>query len=197
MTSDTSPVHVPRPWLWMVALFAAMAGMVADANLDLLPNPWHWMLKVLVLILVVPLVISAHRQNRENGPPSPAFEIFNVQVLVGVGAGILVFSIGAGIYRTLPPGSAWLWLLGLVAAAPLLFMIWAMGRYLTKETDEYLRHLTITSALIGLGAVLVLATVWGFLETFGLVPHMRSWLLVPVFAVAYGIGRAWLEERGR
>ena len=197
MTSETRSFRMPRSWLWGVVYWTVLAGMVADANLDLLPDPWHWMLKVLVLILAVPLVISAYRQTKEEGPPSPARDMLNFQVLAAVGACVLMFSIGAGIYRGLAPGSAWLWPLALATAAPLLFLIWAMGRYLTKETDEYLRHLEAMSALIGLGAVLVLATVWGFLEAFRLVPHMWPWLLVPFFSLAYGIGRAWLKASGR
>ncbi len=197
MTSEASSFHMPRSWLWVIAYFAALAAMVADANLDLLRDPWNWMLKALVLVLVIPFLISSHRRAVEKGPPSPALDMFNFQVMAGVGALVLVLAISFSVYRALPPGAPWLWPLGLATAAPLLFLIWATGRYLIRETDEYLRHLMTMSALIGLAAVLVLATVWGSLENFGLAPHMRPWLLVPAFAVAYGIGRAWLEERER
>jgi hypothetical protein len=78
-----------------------------------------------------------------------------------------------------------------------LGIVWLMARYLAEEPDEYLRHLAVTSALIGLAIVLVVATVWGFLENLGLVGHVWSWYAVPLFAVAYALGRAWLKARGR
>lgn len=169
--------------------------MVADANLDLLPNPWHWMLKVLVVVLVVPMLVFGRREAAAEGPLSPALRTLNLRVFLAVAFCITTFAVGASVYKSLPTGSPALWALGLVTAVPLLGVIWAWGRYLSEETDEYLRHLAIMSALIGLGAVLVLATVWGFLENLGLVPHIWSWYVVPLFAVANGLGRAWLKLR--
>ena len=197
MTNESTPAFPPRSWLWTAAYFAALAGMVADHNLGLLQDPWRWMLKVLVVILIVPMLVSGRRQAKLDGPESPAFRAFGFRMLGAAGACILVFSIGVSVYRSLPPGSPALWLLALVTAVPLLSMVWAMGRYLSEETDEYLRHLAIMSALIGLAAVLVIATVWGFLENLGLVPHVWSWYVVPLFGLANGIGRAWLKARSR
>lgn len=195
VTSDILGFRVPRSWLWATIYFGALAAMVADANLALLDHPWSSLLRVLVVVLVVPFVISARRQAKEEGPLSHALDTLNARVVTGVFAMILVFGAGASLSRDLPPGSAWLWPLGLATAVPLLFLIWSMGRYLAEETDEYLRHLAMTSALIGLAVVLVVATVWGFLENLGLVPHMWTWLLVPLFCAANGIGRGWLKAR--
>lgn len=197
MTSETRSFRMPRSWLWGVAYWTVLAAMVADANLGLLQDPWHWMLKVLVLILVIPLLISGHRQAREEGPVSSALTACNLRMGVAAGACILVFSVAANIYHRVPLDTPALWLLGLVTAMPVLTMIWIMGWYLAEETDEYLRHLATMSALIGLAAVLVLATVWGFLNDLGLVPHVSTWWLVPFFAVANGIGRAFLKASAR
>jgi len=197
MTTDQPPLGVPRSWLWAAAYWTALAAMVADANLGVLADPWRWMLKVLVVILVVPMLVFGRREAVAEGPPSRALDTYNYRVMFGVGACVAVFSIGAAVYRGLAPGSPVLWLLALVSAVPLLFVIWAMARYLRDEADEYLRHLAIMSALIGLAAVLVLATIWGFLENLRLVPHVWSWYVVPLFAVSYGLGRAWLKARNR
>ena len=72
-------------------------------------------------------------------------------------------------------------------------MIIIMARYLMEETDEYLRHRASFSSLIGLGVVLVLGTVWGFLETFGLVPHIWAWWVMPAWAIGLGIGQGVLS----
>jgi hypothetical protein len=197
MTDGSSTFRVPRSWWWTAAYFGALAMMVADANLALLRDPWHLLLKVLVVILLVPMLVSGLRQERAEGPTSPAFRNLGARTLAGVGGCVLVFSVSAAIYRDLQPGSAVLWPLALVTAVPVLWLVWAMGQYLAEESDEYLRHLATMSALIGLAAVLVVATVWGFLEALELVPHVPAWYAVPLFAVANGVGRGWLKARSR
>jgi hypothetical protein len=66
-------------------------------------------------------------------------------------------------------------------------MVWAMGRLVTEETDEYLRFRYVRGSLFGLATLLTVATVWGFFEQFDLVPHAPTWLAFPVFAVGLGI----------
>ena len=78
----------------------------------------------------------------------------------------------------------------LVAFAPsvgVLMMVWAMGRLVAEEEDEYQRYRLVRSALVGLAGLLTLATVWGFFEQFDLVPHAPSWAAVPVFAIGFGL----------
>jgi hypothetical protein len=87
----------------------------------------------------------------------------------------------------------------LFAFAPsvgVLMMVWAMGRLVAEEEDEYLRFRIVRSALVGLGALLTLATVWGFFEQFDLVPHAPTWLAVPVFALGFGFANClrWGRE---
>lgn len=197
MTSDTARFRIPQTWFWTVACFTAMGVMVADANLGLLEQPWRGLLKVLVLVFAAGTLVSNYRQSEAEGPLSPAYETLGMRVMATTVLCIAVFSVGAAIYQRVPLGTPALWLLGLSAALPVLALIWAMGRYLAEEADEYLRHLAIMSALIGLAAVLVLASVWGFLESLGLVAHFPSWYAIPLFCLANGVGRAWLKARNR
>ena len=81
----------------------------------------------------------------------------------------------------------------LLPTLPALAMIVVMGLYLFEEEDEYLRHRASVSSIIGLGFVLVLGTVWGFLETFGLVPHIWAWWVVPAWAMGLGMGQGLLS----
>jgi hypothetical protein len=73
-------------------------------------------------------------------------------------------------------------------ALPIFFFIWAMGAYLVEESDEYLRQRQIIAALCATGFLLAVATGYGFLETFKLVPHIESWAAVPVWAVGLAFG---------
>lgn len=197
MSTETPAFRIPPSWFWTVACFAAMAAMVADANLDLLDDPWRTLLKVMVLILAAGTLVAGHRQARAEGPPSRALDIYNWRLMVGVGLCVLVLAAGANVHDRMPIGIPGLWLLGLVMSSPVLALVWATARYLADETDEYLRQLAMMSALIGLAAVMAVATVWAVLESLGLLPHFWMWWLLPVFGLANGAGRAWLKARAR
>ncbi|HEY6815532.1 MAG TPA: hypothetical protein VI168_08340 [Croceibacterium sp.] len=197
MTGASPPFRAPRSWLWTIAFVAAMAAMVLDARLGLLASPWHSLLKVLVLVLGIPLMVSVHRQSEEEGPVSPALTAYNLRMGAAFAACIMILSIAPGVAQRLPPGSAALWLLALAAAAPLCWGIWVTVRYLAQESDEYLRHLTVMSTLAGLAVVLVATTLWGFLDDLGMVPEAWAWWPLPVFAVGMTVARAWLKARSR
>jgi hypothetical protein len=88
-------------------------------------------------------------------------------------------------------------LFALLPTLPILGMIWAMGRYLVDETDEFLRHRAALAALIGLGVLLAVSTFVGFLERFGLNLHPEGWFALPVWAMGMCIGQAWMARGDR
>lgn len=78
--------------------------------------------------------------------------------------------------------------LALLPALPVVGIIVAMGRYLVEEQDEYLRAMESRKALIATGFMLAVTTVWGFLQTFELLPRVDFyWAAVLWFA---GLGLA-------
>jgi len=133
---------------------------------------------------------------------SPALMRYNTRFLLATAAYVAGMFIAISIHNsaqdTNAPVGALAYAVPLLRTAPALAMIVVMGRYLVEETDEYLRHRASLSAIIGLGFVLVLGTIWGFLETFGLVPHIWAWWVVPGWAIGLGIGQGLLalSERG-
>ena len=76
-------------------------------------------------------------------------------------------------------------------------MFVSMGLYLREETDEFQRAMQIESSLWATGGVLVICAVWGFLEMFGLVPHMEAWVAVPVWALMLGLANVFTRRRYR
>ena len=86
------------------------------------------------------------------------------------------------------PAGPLAWLIAILPSLPIFFLIWSMGAYIVEETDEYLRQRTIISALWATGFLLAIATCYGFLETFKLVPHVESWAVVPVWAIGLAAG---------
>jgi hypothetical protein len=89
------------------------------------------------------------------------------------------------------------YLVGLLPALAVSGFFWTMGRYLVEEADEYLRMLQIRQLLIATGIALTAETMWGFLEGFGLLPHVLSWIwaLVWVAGLVLGAGANFVLER--
>jgi len=192
----TAAATVPaRPWLWALLFIAAMAGASLASIYELLDEPWRSIVNLAALGLVVPMWLSCRRHVRQAGDVSPALRVYSRRVLVASGAYVLCFLASVALYQRVPHDSPLLWPMALVPVVPLLGMIWAMVRYLGEESDEYLRHRAIMAALFGLAVVLVLGTVWGFLETFGIAPHVWNWWVFPAWAIGLAIGQFWQQAR--
>ena len=80
------------------------------------------------------------------------------------------------------------WVLALLPGLCVAAVFWALGRLLVEEQDEYLRVLLVRQLLFASGVTLTLATIWGFLENFELVPHIDAYYLAILFFVAQGFG---------
>lgn len=125
---------------------------------------------------------------------SPALARYNTRFLLATFGYVVGMFAAMAIYNAGMPAGPLAYAVSLLPTLPALAMIFVMGRYLVEETDEYLRHRASLSAIIGLGLVLVLGTVWGFLETFGLVLHVWAWWVVPAWAIGLGLGQSLLSR---
>jgi hypothetical protein len=67
-------------------------------------------------------------------------------------------------------------------------IFWAVGKLLVEETDEYLRMLLVRQTLVATAFALSLATVWGFLENFDLVPHVDAYYIAILWFAGLGVG---------
>ena len=73
-------------------------------------------------------------------------------------------------------------------ALPIIGIFAALGRYLVEEQDEYVRMLMVRQILWASGVTLSFATVWGFLDNFGLVDHADGYWLIMIWYIGLGIG---------
>ena len=80
------------------------------------------------------------------------------------------------------------WLVALLPALCVASVFWAIGQLLIEEKDEYLRSLLVRQMLIASGLALVVATIYGFLENYGLVPHVAAFYLSVLFFFGLGLG---------
>lgn len=198
--SDISTTTAPaglRHWRWRIAFVVAMFGTAAIGIWAGRPQWMGYLLLLLPVLFALPMWHEAQLKRTEEGEPSPALADYDMRTLMALFVYIACVAGAVSLSKAIGTGSPWLWAVALVPSLPILAVIWAMGRYLAEETDEFLRHRTINAALIATGAVLALATVWGTLELFKLVPHAAGWWAVPAFVVARDVAKAWLKATGR
>ncbi len=67
-------------------------------------------------------------------------------------------------------------------------IFWAAARLLIEEQDEYLRMLLVRQALVASGFALSVATVIGFLESFGLIEQLDGFYVAILWFLGLGIG---------
>ena len=85
--------------------------------------------------------------------------------------------------------------LAILPALPLIGVVWALGRLLVEEQDEYLRSLHVRQFMVATGFMLVVTCIWGFLETFGLAPHIPMYWAFIIWCAGLGIGTMVNELR--
>ena len=95
------------------------------------------------------------------------------------------------------PTGAMLYALAVLPAIPIIGIIVVVGLYLAEEKDEFLRNLLIQSMLWGLGAIMALTTVWGFLQIFTPIPRFQPFMTFPLFWCFQAIATGALQKKYR
>lgn len=129
---------------------------------------------------------------------SPAIKRYNRRViLLSLLYAVALFAAVYGFNRHLLAGPL-AWIAALLPALPIIGIFGAIGRYLIEERDEYLRAQMVRQSLIATGFAMSVATAWGFLENFGLVPHAYAYYAAIVWFAGLGLGACvnWLQARG-
>jgi len=80
------------------------------------------------------------------------------------------------------------YVVAVLPALPVVGLFIAMGRYLVEEQDEYVRMLLVRQMLWAMGFALSCATIWGFLDGFGLVGHIDGYWIVVVWYFGQAVG---------
>ena len=176
-----------------IGLFCASVGMIAALKLTgAINSPTGLILFACAMPLLIPMVKAGERADCT----SPAMRTYNRRMLLASFGYLLGLGMAIALWRNYHLSRAVTFAIAMLPVLPTFGMIWAMGRYLVEEQDEYLRHRTALAAIVGLGAVLAIGIFWGFLEMFELVPHIWAWWVLPVWAVGLGIAQLWMKVRG-
>jgi len=180
------------PWFWAGNYLASSAIIVVLKLTDAITAPVAMILFLGAMGLLIPLVRASERGDCVN----PVIIRYNRRFLIASFGYVLGLGIAIAVWNSYKLTGATVFALALLPTLPTFGMIWAMGRYLVEETDEYLRYRMVRAALMSLGLVLAIGIFWGFLEMFELVPHVWSWWVLPVWAVGLGIAQVVMKVRG-
>ncbi len=186
-----------QPALWAAVFGLGMAFIAWLEHYHLIVRPWNLVLVALFSLSLWPLGLAATNRAESSGVSSPALRRYNRRSLIWATSYVVALGIALTVRNTIHPQGPLLWLIAVLPSLPIFYFIWAMGRYLVEERDEYLRMRQVHAGLIATGLLLATATFWGFLETFGIAPHAFGWWTVPVWAIGLGLGQFILARRER
>lgn len=199
MVEAKSPTEEPskaisgsRPWLWAGNYLVACAIIAALMITEAIEPPVPAILFVAAMTLLVPVLRSAEQR----GCGNPVITRYNRRMLAASMGYVLGLGIAITLWDNYDLSGPVVFAIALLPTLPTFAMIWAMGRYLVDEKDEYLRYRTVRAAVMSLGIVLALGIFWGFLEMFELVPHVWAWWVLPVWAIGLGLAQLWMKVRG-
>ena len=121
---------------------------------------------------------------------SPPYRRYVRRIFVTMSLYIVTLFVAVSQFRQGHVEGPLAWLLALLPGLCVAGVFWALGKLLVEETDEYLRSLLVRQLLIAAAITLSVATVYGFLENFGLVGHVDAIYLTMLYFVGMGIGAA-------
>jgi len=116
----------------------------------------------------------------------------NRRYLFRLGSSMAVFGLAIVVARYLTTNGLvdgpLVWVLALIPGLAMLGFFYAFGMLIIEQKDEFIRMLIIRQVLIGTGVALSFATVWGFLEEFGLVAHIYPYYVSFIWIVGFSFG---------
>jgi hypothetical protein len=119
---------------------------------------------------------------------SPAHRRYVIRLAVAMTLYILFLFIAGRLVGSGTVRGVGAYLLAMLPGLAIVGVFWAVGRLIVEETDEYQRMLFVRQTLVATGFALSLATVWGFLENFGLVGHVDAFYVAILWFAGLGVG---------
>jgi hypothetical protein len=105
-------------------------------------------------------------------------------ILVTYLAGIFAakYLIGHGLTGPLAYG------LAVIPGLAMAAIFWVSAKAIAETEDEFMRMLAVRQHLIAAGFTMAVASVWGTLEMFDLVPHVEAFYIVILWALGIFLG---------
>jgi hypothetical protein len=135
----------------------------------------------LVLCAITFAAVTVRLRYTSPQTASPAAKRYAWRLLAALMLYCVVLLVVLTITNRAHPAGALAYALAVAPALPLLAVFTIMALHLRAAPDEFQRLVFVESALWATGLTLAVATVWGFLEAFHLVPHVESWVAFPLW----------------
>ncbi len=179
---------------WVAAYLIATFGAAALVKTGIITG-WPGLILIFsTFLLLIPMVRSFERVQQARGTNSVALRTYNRRMLIAAFSYVVLLLGCVAVAAHLAPPAPVRVVLAILVSLPVLFMIRAMALLVKEGKDEYLRTRVIEQNMIATGFLLAAATLYGFLTAFHLAPKLDSFLVVPVWAVGLGIGRAFQRD---
>jgi hypothetical protein len=142
------------------------------------------------------MVVAARRNRRETGcGASPAQRAYRRRFIPMMVLYVVVLLAAVWVDKHYLPAGPLAVVLAILPALPLIGVVWALGRLLVEEKDEYQRSQTARQFIIATGFMLSVTSVWGFLDAFDQVPHMPMYWAFIIWCFGLGVGTLVNETR--
>ncbi len=185
MSAPQTKSRVRSVWFWAGMLLATLGTIAGLALSGAIASTTALVLMLLPVALTIPLMRAAGR--RRDGSACGKGEAQKRYVKrVALFTALYLLSFATLTYATAhsDPAFALRSVLAVLPGLAVIGIFWAVGRLIVEERDEFIRMLVVRQSLIATGIALSAATVWGFLETADVVPHLDAYWV----AVAWFIG---------
>lgn len=118
----------------------------------------------------------------------PAARRYNITVLVLMTGYVLILTFTNWMFIYGFATGTLAYLVAALPALPIIGVFAAIGRLIVEMRDEYMRMRFIRQILIATAFTLSVTTVWGFLESVHLVPHVEAYYAAMLWFAGLGVG---------
>lgn len=125
----------------------------------------------------------------------PVMQRYRRRLAVAMSAYFVVLMGSVALLNGVSLSGPLLWIVAAAPAIPILGVLVVMGLYLKEEPDEFERMIHVEAMLWGLGAVLAVTTVWGFLSNARVIPAPPLFLVFPLFCLCWGLSQPFIRRR--
>ena len=180
----------PRPVIAWFAVFAIAAIAMPLAVLLIgIKGPLAGVLIASPTLLIIKAALNALHNARHSTNPDAAVRARYIGRILAVTL-VYVVSLLAALMLTdrANPTSPLTIILALLPGIAVAMYFWAMARLIVEMSDEFQKTLLVRQSLIATGVTMAAASIYGFLENFGVAPHVDAfwWPIVWFGGLAVG-----------
>ncbi|WP_188055973.1 MULTISPECIES: hypothetical protein [unclassified Sphingosinithalassobacter] len=110
---------------------------------------------------------------------------------------VVVLSSSSWALNNYDPSGAARILLSVLPALPVIAALVVIGIYLVEETDEFLRRQIVSAMLFGIGVVLSISTVLGFMQYAEVIGQVDVFWAFPIWCISWGLAQCAVGLRDK